>query len=471
MNPRARDVVARLQRAGHAAYLAGGCVRDHLLGIEAKDWDVATSATAEEVQDLFAGRVTDLVGKSFGVVRVREGEEFFEVAMFRQEGAYLDGRHPSTVTPATPEEDAQRRDFTINGMFLDPMAEKLIDFVGGKADLDAKILRAIGDPEKRFAEDHLRLLRAIRFAVRLKFQIEPKTWEAIRANAAMIRTVSAERVRDELNRIFTVAKPEKGLDLLDQSGLLVHVLPDIAGLHGVEQPPQFHPEGDVFEHTRLMLTKVQQPDLELALGILFHDVGKKPTAKVDENGRIRFNEHESVGAEMAEKIMTGLRYDNKTIANVKEMVRHHMQFKDVRHMRPSTLKKMMQRPTFVKELELHRIDCSSSHGDLEHWEFLKHQLDTMTPEEINPPSLISGHDLMKLGVLPGKQMGRILEAVKTAQLNGEVQTRHEAMALARRLAAQGMDTVQLPPPPEKPPEKPPQDEPPPEKPPGGQPPA
>jgi poly(A) polymerase len=333
MNPRARDVVARLQRAGHTAYLAGGCVRDHLLGIEAKDCDVATSATAEEVQDIFHGRVTDLVGKSFGVVRVREGDEFFEVAMFRQEGAYLDGRHPSTVAPATPEEDAQRRDFTINGMFFDPVANQLIDYVGGEADLRAKILRAIGEPEERFAEDHLRLLRAIRFAARLGFEIEPKTWEAIRAGAAMIRTVSAERVRDELNRIFTVAKPQKGLDLLDQSGLLAQVLPDIAALHGVEQPPQFHPEGDVFEHTRLMLTKVKEPDLELALGILFHDVGKKPTAKVDPNGRIRFNEHESVGAEMAEKIMTSLRYDNKTIANVKELVRHHMQFKDVRHMK------------------------------------------------------------------------------------------------------------------------------------------
>jgi poly(A) polymerase len=456
MNPRARDVVARLQRAGHIAYLAGGCVRDHLLNIEAKDCDVATSATAEEVQDLFTGRVTDLVGKSFGVVRVREGDEFFEVAMFRQEGAYLDGRHPSTVAPATPEEDAQRRDFTINGMFFDPVARKLIDYVGGEADLRAGILRAIGEPEQRFAEDHLRLLRAIRFAARFGFTIEPKTWEAIRANAQMIRTVSAERVREEINRIFTVAKPERGLDLLDQSGLLALVLPDIAGLHGVEQPPQFHPEGDVFEHTRLMLTKVKQADLELALGILFHDVGKRPTAKVDENGRIRFNEHESVGAEMAEKIMTGLRYDNKTIHTVKELVRHHMQFKDVRHMKQSTLKKMMQRPTFPKELELHRIDCESSHGDLEHWVYLKHLLETTPPEEIKPTPFISGDDLKKMGILPGRQLGRILDAVKNAQLDGAVQTRHEALALARKLAAMGMDqTGQLPPPPEKPPEKPP----------------
>jgi len=455
MNPRARDVVARLQRAGYVAYLAGGCVRDQLLGLEAKDCDIATSAAPEEVQQLFAGRVTDLVGKSFGVVRVREGDEYFEVAMFRQDGAYLDGRRPASVTPATPEEDAQRRDFTINGLFFDPISERLIDFVGGEADLRAGIIRAIGQPEDRFAEDHLRLLRAIRFAARLGFQIEPKTWAAIRAGAELIRTVSAERIRDELNRIFTVSKPERGLDLLDQSGLLALVLPDIAALHGVEQPPQFHPEGDVFEHTRLMLTKVQQPDLELALGILFHDVGKKPTAKVDENGRIRFNEHESVGAGMAEDIMTGLRYDNKMIHNVRELVQHHMQFKDVPHMRPSTIKRMMQRPTFLRELELHRIDCESSHGDLRHWDYLKRELETMTPEQIDPPSLISGHDLKAMGIPPGKQMGRILEAVRIAQLEGAVQTRHEALALARKLAARGTDTGPLPPPPQKPPEEPP----------------
>jgi poly(A) polymerase len=445
MNPRARDVVARLQRAGFTAYFAGGGVRDRLLGVEAKDWDVATSATAEEVQRVFAGRVTDLVGKSFGVVRVREGEEFFEVAMFRQDGAYIDGRHPTTVTPATAEEDAQRRDFTINGMFYDPIADKLIDFVGGEADLRAGILRAIGKPVHRFHEDHLRLLRAIRFAARLGFEIEPNTWEAIRAGAGMIRTVSAERIRDELNRIFTVTKPERGLDLLDQSGLLAHVLPDIAALHGVEQPPQFHPEGDVFEHTRLMLTKVETPDLELALGILFHDVGKRPTAKVDENGRIRFNEHESVGADMAEKIMTDLRYDNKTIHQVKELVQHHMQFKDVARMKTSTLKRMMQRPTFNKELELHRIDCASSHGDLGNYDYLKRELETMKPEEIDPPALISGHDLIAMGVPPGKTIGRILDAVKIAQLEGAVQTRQEALVLARRLAAHGTDTGQLPP--------------------------
>ena len=449
MKSKASNVVAQLQRAGHTAYFAGGCVRDQLLGIEAKDYDIATSARPEEVQRLFP-RVTDLTGKSFGVLRVMVDDMVFEVATFRQDGKYQDGRHPETVRFATAEEDAQRRDFTVNGLFFDPVANRLIDYVGGEADLRAGILRAIGDPVARFTEDHLRLLRAVRFAVRLKFKIEPKTWEAMRANAALIRTVSAERIRDELNKIFTVSKPELGLDLLDQSGLLAEVLPDVAAMHGVEQPPQYHPEGDVYQHVRLMLTKIEQPNLELALGVLMHDVGKKPTAKVDPNGRIRFNEHESVGAEMAEQIMTGLRYDNKTIHTVRELVQHHMQFKDVPHMRTSTLKRMMARPTFPLELELHRIDCASSHGDLKHWDFLKHQLETMTPEQIDPPSLITGHDLKAMGLKPGREMGRILEAVKVAQLEGTVQTRHEALALARRFGSHGPETGGLPLPREKP---------------------
>jgi poly(A) polymerase len=433
MNEGARAIVVRLQQAGHTAYFAGGCVRDRLLGIEAKDYDVATSARPEEVQRLFP-RVTDLTGKSFGVVRVLHGDDAFEVATFRQDGPYKDGRRPESVRFVTAEEDAQRRDFTINGLFYDPVADRLIDYVGGEADLRAKIIRAIGNPRERFAEDQLRLLRAIRFAARLVFTIEPETWAAIRAGAASIRTISAERIRDELDKIFTANKPELGLDLLDASGLLREVLPDVAALHGVEQPPNFHPEGDVYQHVRLMLTKIGQPNLDLALGVLLHDVGKKPTAKVDENGRIRFNEHESVGARMAEEIMTGLRYDNKTIQTVRELVQHHMQFKDVPQMRPSTLRRMMARPTFPLELELHRIDCSSSHGDLEHYVFLKHQLETMSAEEIDPPPLINGRDLLAMGLPPGKAVGRILEAVRVAQLDGTVQNRAEALALARRMA-------------------------------------
>jgi poly(A) polymerase len=433
MSSPASEIVAGLQKAGFTAYFAGGCVRDRLLGVEARDIDVATDARPEQVQRLFP-RVTDVTGKSFGVVRVLHGEQTFEVATFRQDGPYKDGRHPESVRFVTPQEDAQRRDFTINGLFYDPIADKLIDYVGGEADLRAKIVRAIGNPADRFAEDQLRLLRAIRFAARLMFTIEPKTWDAIRAGAPSVRTVKPERIREELNRIFTAPKPEIGLDLLDAGGLLREVLPDVAALHGVEQPPNFHPEGDVYQHVRLMLTKIVKPDLDLALGVLFHDVGKKPTAKVDENGRIRFNEHESVGAEMTEQIMTGLRYDNKTIHTVKELVQHHMQFKDVPKMRPSTLKRMMVRPTFPLELELHRIDCASSHGDLTHYEFLQHQLEVMSAEEIDPPALISGRDLIAMGLPPGRVFAQILEAVRVAQLEGAVQTRAEALALARKHA-------------------------------------
>jgi len=445
MNPQARDIVAQLQKAGHIAYFAGGSVRDQLLGVEAKDYDIATDAQPDEVQKLFP-RVTDVTGKCFGVVRVMVGQESYEVATFREDGQYKDGRRPESVRFATAEEDAQRRDFTVNGLFYDPIADKLIDYVGGEADLRAGIIRAIGKAEDRFAEDHLRLLRAIRFATRLYFKIEPKTWEAICAMAPSAGTISAERIRDELNKIFTADKPELGLDLLDQSGLLPVILPDIAAMHGVEQPPQFHPEGDVYKHVRLMLSKIEKPNLELALGILFHDVGKKPTSKVDENGRIRFNGHETVGAEMSEQIMTGLRYDNKTIQTVGELVQHHMQFKDVPHMRPSTLKRMMARPTFALELELHRIDCASSHGDLKHYDFLKQLIETMKPEEIDPPPLITGKDILAMGIPPGKAVGRILEAVRVAQLESTVQTRSEALDMAKKLANGSGDTGPLPPP-------------------------
>jgi poly(A) polymerase len=443
MNTRAREIVAHLQGAGHVAYFAGGCVRDQLLGREAIDYDVATSARPEQVQELFR-RVTDLTGKAFGVVRVMQGDETFEVATFRQDGPYKDGRRPESVRFATAEEDAQRRDFTINGIFFDPIAERYIDFVGGEADLQAKMVRAIGRAADRFAEDQLRLLRAIRFATRLQFNIEAGTWQAICAGATSIRSISAERVRDELNKIFSADKPELGLDLLDGSGLLKEVLPAVAELRGVDQPPQFHPEGDVFQHVRLMLSKIEKPNLELALGVLMHDVGKKPTSKVDANGRIRFNEHESIGAKMATDIMTSLRYDNKTIETVRELVQHHMQFKDVPHMRPSTLKRMMARPTFPLELELHRIDCSSSHGDLAHYDFLKTQLETMSAEQIDPTPLINGRDLIAMGLPPGRVFAKILDAVRVAQLDETVQTRAEALDLARRMANGEGDTQPLP---------------------------
>jgi poly(A) polymerase len=337
---------------------------------------------------------------------------------------------------STAELDAQRRDFTINGMFFDPVANRLLDYVGGEADLRAQVIRAIGNPNERFREDKLRLLRAVRFAVHLDFEIESGTWDAIRQSAPEVRQISAERIRDELNKIWTSPNPARGLDLLDASGLLAEVLPDIHALHGVEQPPQFHPEGDVFIHTRLMLSQLHQAPLVLALSVLLHDVGKKPTLRVDENGRIRFNEHETVGARMAERILTDLRYPNEVIGEVCACVANHMTFKDAPKMRLSTLKKFLRRDTFPAELELHRIDCSSSHGDLSIYEFLKHQLATMPADEIKPAPLVSGHDLLAMGVLPGRGLGSILKLLEDAQLEGKVQTREEALAFARKVAGE-----------------------------------
>lgn len=429
----AAAVVARLQRAGYAAYFAGGCVRDRLLGREPHDYDVATGATPDQVVALFP-RTTGLIGKSFGVVQVMEGEQAFEVATFRQDLDYADGRRPNAVRFVTAEEDAQRRDFTVNGLFFDPVAGKVIDFVGGRADLEAKVIRAIGDPASRFAEDKLRLLRAVRFAVTLGFRIEAKTWDALGAHAAEIQAVSPERIRDELDKIWTGPDPARGLDLLDQSGLLAAVLPEISGLHGVEQPPQFHPEGDVFKHTRLMLSHLRDAPRVLALSVLLHDVGKPATYRVDSTGRIRFNDHENVGARMAEEILARLRYPNDVIAQVRDCVQNHMTFKDVPHMRRATLKRLMARPTFPQELELHRIDCISSHGLLDIYEPLKAQFEAMAPEEINPSALVTGHVLMaELGLKPGRLLGQLLRHIRDAQLDGKLHTKEEALAFARRL--------------------------------------
>lgn len=432
MESAAHHIVETLTRAGSAAYYAGGCVRDRLLGVKSKDIDIATSATPDQVQSLFP-RTTDLEGKSFGVIRVLHGDHVFEIATFRIDKDYQDGRHPTSVQFATAEEDAQRRDFTINGIFYDPLKDKFIDYVGGQADLAQKIVRAIGNPLDRFREDKLRLLRAIRFAAALDFAIEPKTWEAVQTMAPEVKAVSAERIRDELDKIWTGPRPALGLDLLDASGLLKVVLPEVAALHGVEQPPQFHPEGDVFKHTRLMLSHLQNAPLELALSVLFHDVGKKPTQTVDETGRIRFNGHETVGAAMARKIMTRLRYSNEMIEKVDVCVRNHMTFKDVPNMRLSTLKRLLGRDTFPVELELHRIDCSSSHGDLSIYEALKQRQSEFKPEEIKPPRLITGNDLIELGLSPGKEIGRILAAVEEAQLEGKLASREQALEMARSL--------------------------------------
>ncbi|MDE1169903.1 MAG: CCA tRNA nucleotidyltransferase [Verrucomicrobium sp.] len=437
MERAAAGVVRRLQEAGHAAYFAGGCVRDRLLGRAPHDFDVATDAVPDQVIALFP-RTTGLIGKSFGVVGVMTEAGAIEVATFRQDLEYRDGRRPEGVRFVTAQEDAQRRDFTVNGLFYDPVAGKVIDFVGGQADLERKVLRAIGDPAARFREDRLRLLRAVRFATTLGFAIDPATWEAVRAAAPAVAAeggVSPERIREELDKIWTGPDPARGLDLLDQSGLLQAVLPEVVALHGVEQPPQFHPEGDVYKHTRLMLSKLPpQPSRVLALSVLFHDIGKPATFQVDPTGRIRFNGHETVGARMTEEILGRLRYSNEVIGQVVACVENHMSFKDAPQMRLSTLKRFLARPTFPEELELHRIDCSSSHGLLDIYEFLKEKLATMPPEEVDPEPLLTGHDVMaELGLKPGKELGALLKQLREAQLEGAVADREGALAFLRGL--------------------------------------
>jgi poly(A) polymerase len=426
MESSARDVARRLHAAGHTAYFAGGCVRDLLRGQVPKDFDIATEARPEVVQKLFPR--TYAVGAHFGVIVVLENEFQFEVATFRSDGTYIDGRHPVAIHFATAEEDAARRDFTINGMFFDPENNEVIDFVGGRADLERKLIRAIGDPAQRFAEDRLRMLRAVRFATVLGFEIDSATWAAVVASASSIVQISAERIREELVKIFLSPNRARGWDLLDASGLMRAVLPELDAMKGCEQPPQFHPEGDVFKHTRIMLEMLPaEASLPLVFSVLFHDVAKPPTATVDEEGRIRFNGHDRIGAEMTEAIMERLRFSRAEIDATVEAVRQHMVFKDVPNMRVAKLKRFMARPTFEDELELHRVDCASSHAMLDNYEFLLKKKEEFANEPIIPPPLVRGDDLIALGLTPGPQFGEILEAVETRQLEGGLKDREEAL--------------------------------------------
>lgn len=427
---KAVDVVRRLHDAGHTAYLAGGCVRDRLLGHAPGDYDIATSARPGQVIALFPRTVE--VGVQFGVVRVMVDTDQFEVATFRSDAAYIDGRRPGNVRFTDPREDALRRDFTINGMFYDPLDDRLIDHVGGQADLRSGVVRAIGEPSERFAEDRLRLLRAVRFAARFGFRIEDATFEAIRRQATDLGGVSAERLRDELVRVLLDPSRARGLDLLDESGLLAVILPEVAATKGCEQPPQFHPEGDVYTHTRIMLELL--PDsvsIPLAFGALFHDIGKPPTFAVDDDGRIRFNGHDRVGAAMTERIMRRLRFANREIEDTVEIVRQHMTFKDVREMRPAKLKRFMARPTFPDELELHRVDCESSHNMLDNHTFLLAKREEFAREPLIPAPLVTGRDLIAMGLRPGPLFGVILEEVQTRQLEGTLTTREQALGFVR----------------------------------------
>lgn len=418
-------VANTLNEKGFTAYFAGGCVRDHLRGQKPQDFDIATTATPEQVEKIF--RVTIPVGKQFGVMIVVEANIPFEVATFRCEGGYQDGRHPAHVSFTQSEEDAKRRDFTVNGMFYDPFTEKVIDFVGGMRDLSQKLIRAIGDPLARFEEDKLRLLRAVRFASTLGFEIEKKTWEALCGKAVKIHEVSPERVRDELVKIFTRSGAARGYELLSKSGLMKEILPEVEMLRGVKQPENFHPEGDVYEHTRLLLEHLRPPvSVILAFSALFHDIGKPKTAAI-RKGRLTFYEHSEEGVKIACEIMRRLRFSNEEIDGVSECIANHMKFMDVRKMRAGKLKQFISRPYFTEEMELHRVDCTASHGMLDNLTFLQEKLREYEHEELKPKPLVSGNDLIKLGMKPGPAMKPILEEAFVLQLEGHFKDREEAL--------------------------------------------
>jgi poly(A) polymerase len=422
------EIVRALKSAGHEAFLVGGCVRDFLRGVEPKDFDVATSARPEQVEKLFSKTIP--VGVQFGVQIVLRGDIPYEVATFRTDGDYKDGRHPQGVSFSNPKEDALRRDFTVNGIFYDPISEKVIDYVDGERDLKAKKIRAIGDPVKRFTEDKLRILRAIRFAVNLGFEVEPETMTAIRALAKQIHEVSPERIRDELIKLFTGPDPGRGLLLLDEAGLLPVILPEVEQMKGVQQPPEFHPEGDVFIHTKLVLDQVPNAPVPVALGALLHDIGKPPTFKIAE--RIRFDGHDRVGMQMAVKICKRLKFSNDQTDAIAEVVGGHMRFKDVKQMRLATLKRFMAKPTFSDELAMHRADCMASHKDISNWEFLKQKLLEIPAEQIKPKPLLTGTDLLNAGYPAGPEMGRILKAVEEKQLEQELTGADEALAWVKK---------------------------------------
>jgi poly(A) polymerase len=427
---RALEIAANLRANGYQAWLVGGCVRDLVLGREPKDYDISTDAVPPRLIELFPG--ADLVGAQFGVVLI----DGVEVATFRSDHSYRDGRHPdSVVFEKDPKEDVLRRDFTINALLLDPSSTGLltgagavVDYVGGLDDLRNGIIRAIGDPERRFQEDHLRMLRAIRFAARFGFQIEAGTMAAISKLHANIRRVSAERVREEMVRILTEGHPRRGFELLDESGLLVEIMPEIAAMKGVEQPPEFHPEGDVWVHTMMMLDALpEQPPATLALGVLLHDVGKPPTFRIAD--RIRFDGHVEAGVKIAEDILKRLKFSNGDIDQVLALVANHMRFARVTEMRESTIKRFLRLPKFDEHLELHRIDCLASSGNLENYEFMKQRFEQSPPEEVRPPRLLTGRDLIAAGYEPGPQFSKMLEAAEDAQLEGRVRTREEALKL------------------------------------------
>ena len=424
------EIVRTLRGRGHAAYLVGGCVRDTLLSREAADYDVATSATPEQVMDIFPQ--TWAVGAQFGVVLVPADSGTVEVATFRSDIGCSDGRHPDEVHfSSDPCEDVQRRDFTINGLLLDPETNEILDYVGGRADLSARIIRAIGDPERRFTEDKLRMLRAVRFAARFGYEIEPATLTAIQKLAPQIHQVSRERVRDELTKMLIEGHARDAFLLLDHTGLLKEVLPEIFAMKGVEQPPQFHPEGDVFIHTLLMLEKLPVgASPTLAWGALLHDVGKPTTFRVAPD-RIRFDRHVDVGEKITEAICRRLRLSNHETEQILALVHNHMRFADVERMKESTLKRFLRLPRFEEHLALHRLDAESSNGILTYYNFVREKLDSFGPAAMRPVPLVTGNDLIAAGLEPGPRFKEILSAVEDGQLEGRFQSREEALEFVR----------------------------------------
>jgi len=424
-------IVKTLKNAGFEALFAGGWVRDFLMGGSiGGDIDIATSAAPEEIRRLF-GRTVG-VGEQFGVMIVVENGIPFEVATFRTDVGAKDGRHPESVAYTTAENDALRRDFTINGMFYDPIAGEVIDYVGGRRGIADKTIRAIGAPALRFSEDYLRMLRAVRFAARFGFDIEEQTFEAIRDNARRINIISAERIFAEINKMLTGPNPGRSVTLLHDTGLLEQVLPEVENLRGVEQPPQFHPEGDVFTHTVKALDLLpENPPPALGWAALLHDIGKPQTMTVTD--RIRFNNHHHTGALMAEAALKRLKAPNALTDAVVSMVENHMNFMNVKKMRLSTLKKFLSRETIRDELELHRADCLSSHGDVTNYDFVKEQLEHFKAEQIKPAPLITGRDLIRMGLKPGPIFGKILGEIYDLQLEDKITTREEAILAARNI--------------------------------------
>jgi poly(A) polymerase len=438
----ATSIVRALREKGYSAYLVGGCVRDLLLGREPADYDVATSATPQDVMRLFPR--TYAVGAQFGVVLVQVGGDgagdksdsnAIEVATFRSDGAYSDGRHPDRVQFSQEARfDVQRRDFTINGLLLDPVEGEVLDYVGGREDLKRGTIRTIGEAHQRFSEDKLRVLRAVRFAARFGYQIEDQTFRAIRELAPQVHQVSRERVRDEILKMLTEGRARRAFELLDQTSLLEQVLPEVKRMQGVKQPPQFHPEGDVWIHTLLLLEGLPAGcSRTLALGALLHDVGKPPTFRRAPD-RIRFDQHAEIGTRMAEEICGRFRLSNHETEQVAALVANHMRFGDVERMKDSTFKRFVRMPQFDEHLELHRLDCLGSHRSLDLYEFTREKLRKLPPEQIRPEPLITGDDLIAAGLEPGPRFKELLAAVEDAQLDGTIQTKEEALALVRERA-------------------------------------